>query len=177
MAITKDKGSIRKWGGGELWYQLCNDTTGVATSSNNWATLGYIQETKLSDMTETEEFADETGNVVSEDEGKRVVKLTGLFMQTDKDTIDFLKETVRGNFYNIYQKSGTLNAKTQEIFYGICRIKPQAEVASGVKRIPFEITVLKNDSAISSIAVSNITGVAATTPTIPASQYYLVVET
>lgn len=175
MAITKDKGSIRKYGGGELWYRGVSDDG--QTPSGSWGTLGYVGESKLSDVTETEGFNDETGNQVASIEANRVVKFSGLFMQTDKEMIDFLKTTVRGNFYSIYHNGGTLNGKTQEIVYGICTIKPQVEIATGVKRIPFEFTVLKNEAAISSIDVSSITGVKVTTPTIAAGAYYIVSET
>lgn len=175
MAITKDKGSIRKFGGGELWYKSVSDDG--QTPSGSWATFGYVGESKLSDVTENESIADETGNTVASLEANRVVKFSGLFMQTDKDTIDFLKETVRGNFYLIYHNGGTLNGKTQEIVYGICTIKPQVEVATGTKRIPFEFTVLKNEAAMTTIALTGITGVKVPTPTIPAGQYYIVSET
>lgn len=177
MALAKDKGAIKKWAGGSLWYQACGDD-GTPTSADAWAEMGYIQESKLSDATEEEAIYDETGNQVTSLEGNRTVKFTGLFMQTEKDRIDFLKDTVRGKFYNIYHSQGVVNGKTQEMIYGICTIKPQIEIASGTKRMPFEFTVLKNDSAISSLAITTITGKAATSPqTIPAGGYYLVIET
>lgn len=177
MAITKDKGSIRKYGGGELWYREVNDDGSALASPDTWHTFGYVGESKLSDVTESESAFDETGNQVASIETNRTVKFSGLFMQTDKDHIDFLKDTVRGKFYCIYHNGGTLNGKTQEIVYGICAIKPQVEVATGTKRIPFEFIVLKNDAAISSISLSGITGVKVTTPTVPAAGYYIVSET
>lgn len=183
MAITKDKGSIRKFGGGELWYQKCTDE-GTPSSSDAWATMGYIGESKLSDITESEGINDETGNQVASLEANRVVKFSGLFMQTNKDLIDFLTSRgsyastgARGNFYNIYHNGGTLNGLTQEFVYGICTIKPMVEVATGTKRIPFEFTVLKNESAISSITVVAPDGNKITTATIPAGEYYVVYET
>lgn len=194
MAIAKDKGAIKKWGGGILMALAVGDTGPAGTELYSaWLEMGYLQETKLSDVTDTEEFADETGNTVAQDDGKRLVKFTGLLMQSDKETIDFLKETVRGNFYSIYYYSGVNNAKHQEYLFGICRIKPMIEVASGVKRIPFEITVLKNDAAIvysdkdgtnttqaelpsGNYAQGDVT-TGANAATIPAGQYYSITET
>jgi hypothetical protein len=173
MAIAKDKGAIKKYSGGSLWYQECSDA-GVVGTGVAWATFGYLQESKLSDTTEEEAVNDETGGQVASLEGNRKVVFSGLFMQTDKDHIDFLKETVRGKFYHIYHSQGLVNGTAQEMLYGICTIKPQVEIASGVKRIPFEFTVLKNESALTSVATTGITGVTAATITVPAGQYYAV---
>lgn len=174
MAIAKDKGAIKKFSGGSLWYQECTDAGAALGSPDTWHTFGYIQESKLSDMTDEESIYDETGGQVTSLEGNRTVKFSGLFMQTDKDHIDFLKETVRGKFYHIYHSQGIVNGTTQEMLYGICSIKPQVEIASGTKRMPFEFTVLKNDAELTSVSTSGITGASAATITVPASQYYAV---
>jgi hypothetical protein len=176
MAITKDKGFIKKFGGGELWYQACGDD-GTPTAANAWVTFGYIGESKLSDVTESEGVFDETGNQVTSLEANRVVKFSGLFMQTGKDHIDFLKETVRGKYFNIYHDGGIINGKQQEIVYGICTIKPMVEIATGTKRIPFEFTVLKNEAAIGAIVMTAITNHKLADPTIPLGEYYIVTET
>jgi hypothetical protein len=151
----------------------------LAEVSGIWSarTLGllwYVGESKLSDVTESEPIYDETGNQVTALEANRTVKFSGLFMQTDKDHIDFLKETVRGKFYHIYHYQGLVNGTAQEMLYGICAIKPMVEIASGTKRIPFEFTVLKNEAELTSVATTGITGVTAATITVPAGQYYAV---
>jgi hypothetical protein len=150
MAITKDKGAIKKYGGGILKVLVVTDAGPVGTEVyTNWLEMGYLQESKISDITENEAVADETGNQVASLEANRVIKFTGLLMQTDKETIDFLKQTVRGAYYSVYHYDGINNGNYQEYLFGICTIKPLVEVATGTKRIPFEMTVLKNEAAIS----------------------------
>ena len=149
MTIAKDKGAIRKFGGGVLKI-LVATYSGPATNKvySDWLDVGYVQESKLSDVTADEPVNDETGGQVASLEGNRVIKFTGLLMQTDKDLIDYLKDTVRGAYYSVYHYDGINNGKYQEYVFPICTIKPMVEIASGTKRIPFEITVLKNESAI-----------------------------
>lgn len=169
MAITKDKGAIRKFGGGVLKVLAVTDSGPVGTEvSTSWLEMGYVQETKLSDVTENESIMDETGSQVASVEANRTIKFTGLLMQTDKDTIDFLKDTVRGNFYSVYHYDGITNGKYQEYLFGICTIKPLVEVASGTKRIPLEITVLKNEAAI---IYSDKDGTNTTHAELPAGNY------
>lgn len=149
MTIAKDKGAIRKFGGGIIKILVSTDS-GPATNKvySDWLDVGYVQESKLSDVTESEGVFDETGNQVGSLEANRTIKFIGLLMQTDKDLIDYLKDTVRGAYYSVYHYDGVNNGKYQEYIFPICTIKPMVEVASGTKRIPFEITILKNEAAI-----------------------------
>lgn len=142
---AKDKGAIVKWSGGRMYYYEVEDHGG-GVSSGSWVELGYIQESNLQDNTEQEDYQDETGDTVKTEDTVRVVKVNGLLMMSDKATMDFMKETVRGEkYYMVYKYEGEVNQKHQEIFFGICKFKPQVDLASGTKRPPFEITVLKNE--------------------------------
>ena len=190
MAIAKDKGAIKKFSGG-VWRfcQLSDEEAGVKAAdavdgtSTYWLDPGYVQESTLSDSTETEDVMDETGGVVNTDEITRTVKITGLFMQTDKGLIDFLKDTVRGKYYAVFHYDGINNGKYQDYHFGICQIKPMIEIASGTKRIPFEISVLKNSSLIpvggASEAVMTTEAHSSETDAynIAANGYYTLVET
>lgn len=193
MAIAKDKGSIKKFSGGVLKILLGTDSGPATTKvSADWLDMGYVQESKLSDSTDIELIYDETGSQVASLEANRVIKFTGLLMQTDKDLIDYLKETVRNNYFAVYHYQGVVNGNHQEMVYPICTIKPMVEVASGTKRIPFEITVLKNEAAISFSKASSSESTQAELPTgsyaqgstggvsaivVAAGEYYHVQET
>jgi len=144
---TKDVGTVKKFSGGVMLVKEVKDNGG-AVAADAWVNLGYIQESNTQDNTDMEEYQDETGNTVASEPTIRLVKVTGLLMQSDKATLDFLKDTVRDKFYALYKYEGITNGKYQEIFYGICKFKPQIDLAAGVKRPPFEITVLENDLAI-----------------------------
>lgn len=147
--VTKNRSSIKKFSGGYwLALPLANEVTGAVVGDTGWLEMGYVQEATLNDSTEQEDVIDETGAVINVDDVTRTVKINGLLMQTDADTIKFYKETVRGKYYMIYHYDGVNDSKHQEYFFGICQIKPMVEIASGTKRIPFEITVLKNETAI-----------------------------
>ena len=147
MAQAKKRGAIKKFSGGILKYLPITATGPTGSEAyDEWIPLGYIQESTLSDVTETEDIVDETGDIVETDYQNRIIKLTGTLMQTDKDTLQFLKETCRDNYYSIFHYQGSVNGFHQEVIYGLCMIKPQVIVASGTKRPPFEITVLKNEA-------------------------------
>jgi len=175
--MAKDAGAIGKYFGSHLYYQERNDDGTALSTPDTWHDFGYVQELKVADTTDIEDAIDMSGSVVAQDSSKRTVKLTGLFMQSDKTTMDFLKSGCRSKYYAIYANLGVINGVTQELLAGICEIKPQVELASGVKRIPFEFSVLKNASAISSISTSGISGVKASTLSVSAEEYYSITET
>jgi len=178
MAVAKDKGSITKYGGGVLKVRAVSDA-GVYTSGAT-LDLGYITDTELSFDVELEDITDETGAVVASLPGAETVKLTGTFLQTDVDLLDFLRDSTRSTFYQLYYKmtrTGEINAKTQELFAAICKIKPMLKVKAGEKKIPFEITMLSNEAEIT-IATPNTAFGAIETDSvvIPIGKYYDIVE-
>jgi len=188
MALAKDKGRIGKYGGGVLWLlPITADGTVGDEVSADWLNLGYIETTDIDDTTETEGIVDETGKQVIELEGDRMVKKIFTLMQSDKETIDFLKETCRGQYYSAYWYGGTIDGFHQEWVCGICQVKPAVKLVSGVRRPPLEINVLINESAINYDASgtggsnaelptgSYATGVAAVT--VPVEELYSITNT
>lgn len=180
---TKNKSGIKRFSGGILC--VCpiadEDAGGAVGDAGNWINLGYVGESILEDMTEVEDHIDETGSVVSTDEGQRTVKLTGTLMQSDPEIVYFFQNTCRGNFYMVYHYDGLYDGKDVEYWFGICKIKPQIRLQSGEKRIPFEISVLKNASAINfgdtgEIDVPTEAKETAYDETIPAEEYYIITE-
>lgn len=142
--------------------------------------LGYINDSGLRFITEFEDIPDETGGTVISLEQPDVVKFEGMFMQTNKNMIDFLRDRTLGAFYEVYYKgtkTGGINALTQEYFLGIAKIKRTIDVKANTKRINFEFTVLKNESAITVQEPDQVYGsIAATDITIAADTYFTVVE-
>lgn len=176
MPLTRDKGAITRYGGGVIKLREVQDD-----GSNPGLTvedLGYVQETTLTDVTDIEIVTDETGAQVQSFDGNRRVSFTGILMQTNKDLIDFLKDTARGKYYQVYYKANSnVNGKVQEIFFGICRIKPQIELSSTNRRIPLEINVLKNETQITVADANSVYGSTTPSATIPAGAYYVITET
>lgn len=178
MALTtvRDKGAVVKFGGGIIKIRTTDDDGG-ATYGTTVYDLGYIQETTFTDSTDIEDIKDETGSVIQSLEGDRTVKLSGVLMQSDKLTLDIAKET-RGNYYEVYYKShSNVNGAVQEILFGICRIKPMIELASTTRRIPIEITCLKNDTTIPSVNLSTVYGGTATSVAVAEGGYYTIIDT
>ena len=181
---AKNRNAIKRFSGGNLQVlRIADEVVGGESTDTGWVDMGYVESSVLSDTTEIEEIKDETGNVVNADESERTVKLTGLLMQTDKATIDFLKETVRGNYYMVWHNAGSshdgTNAVTQEHVFGICQIKPMIEIESGTRRIPFEITVLYNASQIDYNDTDEVqlpTDTSVTNGQIDAGAYYTIEE-
>ena len=176
---TKDKGTIKKLSGG-IWSAIEVTDAGAIKTGQTQNDFGYVQSSTLTDTTEILEDFDESGALVVSEEGNRTVKITGLLMQSDKSTIDFFNDTVRGKYYMVYHYDGVNNGNHQEYVFGICRINPKIELASGTKRIPFEITVMKNDAALGMGGTGEPaipSGTKALTFDIPAGKYYSITET
>lgn len=183
MALGKDKGSVTKHGGGLIYVKRVSDSGGISTGAT-WLEMPFIQESTFAANGANEDIKDETGDVVANVDTDFGVKLTGIFMQCDKDTLDFLASHgtysttgARNNFFCIIAKRGTLNGKTQELAGAICKIKPGFSDATGTRRPPFEITMLKNTTG-SAITITPPTGkFAATTFSVPNNEFYSLVET
>lgn len=184
---AKDKGAIKKFGGGVIRIrEVSDDGATISTTDTAYHDIGYLQSHKFQDDTPFEDIYDETGGQVASDEGNRVVKITGTLMQTDKEALDVAKDT-RGNFYRAYIYNGVVNGKYQEVLCGICRIAPMVNVDYPGARPTFEISVLKNDAALTigtaelgSIAVSGDSYpkcATTATQTIAVNDFYTVIET
>lgn len=176
---AKNIGAIRFKSGG-LWSAIRVTDTGTLDTGETHVNFGYVKSAELVDETEELTDFDESGEQIISEEGNRTVKVTGLLMQTDKSTIDFFKETVRDKYYAIYHYDGENDGKYQEYLFGICKIRPMIRVASDTKRIPFEFTVLRNESAVGMGGTGEPampTGNHATSLDVAAGMYYSVTET
>lgn len=176
---TKNLGAIKFKSGG-TWSAIRVTDSGTLDTGETHNNFGYVESSELSDETEEIVAFDESGAQVVAEEGNRTVKVTGLLMQTDKTTVDFFKETVRGKYYAIYHYDGTNDGNHQEYYFGICRIRPLIKIASGTKRIPFEFTVMKNTSALGMGGTGEPaapSGVYGTSFDIAANEYYSLKET
>lgn len=175
----KDKGKVIKFGGGVLIVREVSDA-GVYTSGDLY-NLGYINDVGLKFETTIEDIKDETGATIASLETDDSVKLEGLFMQSGKDLIEFLRDKTVGKYYQLYYKmtpTNQMNGTTQELFCGIVKIKRMIDVKANVKRVPFEMTVLNNDTAIAIATPNSVYGSTVTaTVNIDTNTYFEVVET
>lgn len=151
---TRDIGKIYQHGGGRV--MVCQvDENGVPISGATFEDLGYIQDFELRDETPMDEIVDETGNVIKRVYGTRTVDITATLMQVSKSIIDFLNNTT-GYLSNKYYAVYTLRTRPesaegdayQELIAGLCQIKPMINVKYPQPRLPIEISVLYNSSAI-----------------------------
>lgn len=175
MSIGLKKGGIGRWKPGHLMVKEVTAAGVDLTVPDTFKKLGYIKSAKLSDAFNVEEVKDERGLIVRVIESDRVVKVTGNFMQTDKDLIDFLTSSCRDKFYAIYKDNGIVNGFNQEIVFGICQFKPGADLEGQVPNPAFELICLCNDEILS---ITMPTGAHATGPvSIPIEAHYIISET
>src|SRR5574343_882834 len=177
--MAKNLGAIKFKSGG-VWSAIRVTDAGALDTGETAVDFGYVESSILNDETEEVTAFDESGAQVVAEEGNRTVKITGLLMQTDKTTVDFFKETVRGKYYAVYHYDGVNDGNHQEYYFGICRIRPLIKVESGVKRIPFEISVMKNAAALGMGATgepAKPSGAYATSFDIGVGLYYSLTET
>ncbi|MCP4394544.1 MAG: hypothetical protein GY804_09805 [Alphaproteobacteria bacterium] len=155
-------------------------SSGGTAKEFNVTTFGYIQETNLGYKKPKEELKDETGATVTTEAGDVETGISGVLMQSNLTLLDFLRDETENKYYLVYYKmspTGDLNGLTQEIFVGIGVFTPGFELVSGTRRPPFEITFLKNDSAITIGEPDVIFGSIATSDiVIAAEKYYEIVE-
>jgi hypothetical protein len=155
-------------------------SSGGTAKEFNVTTFGYIQETNVMYKKSKEELKDETGATVSTESGDVEAGIGGVLMQSNVTLLDFLRDSVENKYYLVYYKmtpTGDLNGLTQELFAGICIFTPGFELVSGTRRPPFEITFLKNNSAITVPEPDVVFGSVATADiTIAAEKYYEIVE-
>jgi|SRR5690606_8327348 len=181
MALGKDKGKIIKQGGGILKIREVNDDGTAKDPAGTVYDLGFFQDGKLIGTEENaEDVKDERGVVVKHLDGDLNIKFSCLLLQTGKDEIDFLRDSTGSKTYQAYwkmSKTGDMDGKTQEVFMGLCRISRQFDIQSGVKKIPFEMTLLVNEEAITLTGLTSAYGSAADTATIGAEKFFEVVET
>ncbi len=174
----KDLGGVVKYGGGVLRVVECDDA-GTLVSSD-YTDLGYIEVTDVFDELEEELVYDETGNLIKRRDGNRSVGMAVTLMQTNKEIIDFIKNS-KNKYYTLYykmSKTNDINSKTQELFAGIASIKPSFRITSGQKKVPITISFMPNESQISISTPNTLFGsVRSTAVTIDVREYYTITET
>jgi len=174
---NKLTGGISIHGGGVLKVIPIDPVTFAQTTP--WVDIGTIQTFDHKDDTTVKKEPDETGNTAAMNLDVREVIISGLVMESNDAVINFFLNTV-GKFYQVYKYNGIVNSLHQEIWYGIGVIIPKIDLTSGVKRIPFEIHLLNNTSAI---VINHTTGLpqncfytTLTDITIPANGIYTITE-
>ena len=178
LNIVRDKGEIKSKGGGIIKVQEVLES-GLDTSPVSAVVdLGYISESTFSDKTPLEDVKDETGNVVTSEEGDREVLIQTTLMQTGSGALDIPKE-VRNKFYRLYKYNGLSDGDHQEMWFSVGKITPQAELKFTGGRLPFEYKASANASAVTldGTTVSAFGAYRASSVTIPANEYYEITET
>lgn len=178
MSLALKADAIKKWFGGTLMVKEIDPDGTDLTSPDTFKSLSYIEEGEVVDETAVEAYRDETGEIVSLQEDNRDITLKGNFAQSDYDLLDFLVNTCRNKYYAVYRYLGVANGEHIEMFFGICKFKPQLNLKAGTKKPPFEIYVLNNPSAIT-IAAPGLPNLAKTTAevVIAANAKYKIVKT
>lgn len=178
MSLGKKRSAIVKLSGGEIWLkEVKSDGTDLQVPGA-WFSPGYIQESELKDEFKESKVPDETGSIVRILHDSREVSIVGIFEQSDKDLLDFLRKGCVDKYYRVYHYQGIVDDKHQELFFGICQLTPGVSLKSGTKRPPFTINVLKNDTAIT-VATADMPAIKKATAevAIDANEFYDIAET
>ena len=156
-------------------------TSGGTAEESNTYDLGYINDSGIRFETESEDIPDETGQTINSVEGIDTVCLEGIFMQSGKNLLDFLRDNTINQYYRVYYKAtptAALNGNTQELFIGIAKLVRMMDVKANTKRCPFEFKILQNLVAITVQEPDVVfSSVRATDVTIAAEEYYHITET
>jgi len=179
MADTefKNLGAISIHGGNIL--KVVPVTADGVTQTPPWISLGSFKQFGHKDDTTVDKKYSEDGKLAAVLENQRDMELSGLILESSKEVLDYLSETVRGQFFQIYKYLGVVNGKKQEIFYGIAKIIPSVDLTTGTKEIPLKISVLPVPA---DLTIDHLTGFpsgvfATADVVIPAGRYFNIVET
>lgn len=187
MAVSVKPGAVIDKGGNKLiLLQVDNNSFAAATptAGTYLFDLGNISNSDVTQTTAKESYPAEDGdNVASSFTYTRMT--TGVLMQSDKDLIDFLGDTVKGKKYLEVKYTGYVNAYHQWHFK-IVEVTPQFSIKrpGGVTSMNYEATGVKLNSAVtisaallasisSALTLSNFP---TTTVTLSVSKQYEVVE-
>ena len=153
MAVGVKPSAVIDKGGNKLWlYQM--DTSGstyagaTLTVGTYLFDLGYLNSSDVNQTTSKQDFEAEDGDIVTSSfTYTRMTK--GVLMQSDKDLIDFLADTVKGKVY-LEGKATGYNDGGYQWHFKFVRVTPQFSVKrpGGTASMEYESTGIKINTAI-----------------------------
>ncbi len=179
--LTKDKGNIKKKSGGTWKIAAATDAGPAATLvAGDWGDLGFVKvNTKRNKVDRVVDY-DESGKKVVDEPGNVDRGLSLTLMQTDMALVEFIRNTVEGNYYCLYHDNGVANGKYREEVYAICKISSDFEIGSEDQSIPITVSILDNESAVTFGGTGNAalpTGAHATSIVVAANKGWKMAET
>lgn len=140
MALGKAVNRINIKGGGLLYI-----AENGATPTYNL--VGYLKESQIIDSHAQEDANDETGEYVGLLLGDRKVQFKSSLMQTTKEEIDLLRDSIGTYFLARYQVTLN-NGQIQLWSLGLCQINPNVDLTFNTKQraLPLELILLKGQT-------------------------------
>ena len=183
---SKAPGLIHTAGGNNVKIREVTDVGAELSTPDTAHSLGVIKETTFSDKTPREILYAEDKKPATIEEGNRELTMSGIMMQSGSANLTFANQA-RGNFYQGYKYNGIVkysaSAYHQEIFWAISGVTPDMELKFPGGEIPFEISLINNESAVT-IPVATVTATTTgygayfqSAVTIPAGEMWVVKET
>lgn len=176
LTITRTKGEVHSKGGGIIKVQEVLETGLDLTPRAAVIDLGYVADSEFNDATPLTDVPDETGAIINQEEGIRTVYVKCTLMQSGKGVLNIPKE-VRGKFYRLLKYNGQPDGTNQEMFFGIGKIKPAANLKFTGGRVPFEYMCSEAPATITidSTGLSMFNAFATGSVVISSGDYYTVV--
>jgi hypothetical protein len=147
LTITRTKGEVHSKGGGIIKVQEVNESGSDLSPRAQVIDLGYLQDSEFNDATPLTDVPDETGAIINQEEGIRTVYVKCTLMQSGKGILNIPKEC-RNKFFRLYKYNGQPDGINQEMFFGIGKIKPAANLKFSGGRVPFEYMCSQAPSTI-----------------------------
>jgi len=183
MAIGKNPGAITKRGGGILYVKAVSDVGGQKSGAT-WLQMPYMEQSSHKGSGTTTKIPDETGKTVTAIEEDYSEEFSGIFLQCDKETIDFLSSQgsyastgTSNNYFQMIAKRGTVDGKTQELACAICKFDRSFDDTTGTRKPPFRLEIIANTTG-SAITITPPTGIfTAASFSVPNNEFHHIVET
>lgn len=189
MAIAKSNQKITAKQGNILINVVLSSGAMPTPSSSNTYDLGHVAQSTVAQTTTKTTYKSEDGEVqLSDYEYERVT--TATLMQSDKDLIDYLADTVKGATVLQIKYNGVVNGADQWI-YMVGQVTPQFNITrpDGANSMQYEFTAQDitattgfEISAANNLAIASTLGLSTTnffpttTVTITAAKSYAIVE-
>jgi len=133
--MSRDRRQISVKGGGTLKVREIDPTPAA-----NFTDLGFLGDSKLTDIYNMIESKDDAGNYIDTKEAGEEVTFESTLKQTTKEQIDFMKDAA-AKYFEAYYPVRLNNGDYQEILFPVCRIVPGAELEFKPAERTIKITV------------------------------------
>jgi hypothetical protein len=177
MALAKKRQAVATFRGGGFKLAPLDTPDAPDPATADFIDVAHLEKADLMREIGFEKVYDERGKKINAVELDDDCIVDCIFLQSDKDFVDFINVTVKDKYYTLYRYNGIVNGLHQEILFPCVKIRPGVSLSDRVKKPPVIIEALVCEADVVLPDTKLPSSAYASTITIPAGEPYAVVET